>query len=540
MMPVHSQESFSTYGNCTANTYGFISMEGEAKNIPPVYCDATPFSEGLAAVKHQKKWGYIDADNHAIIGFTFDYAGRFMHGQAIVQQGEFYGVVDKSGKYVIQPEYLDLQLLIIAGKLYYLSRDRSFFAGLIDRTGREVIPHRFTFVLQLEGYPNIPFYTVFQEIDTTKGSFYEQFQENAFQFSPEKGLHTIYDLQFNKLASKPSADFDGGFQHDQLRRINAFLQENGYKSVEEKVAAIDSLLALPGSDPIPRTVDPLHVRYRRMTDDEVARYVDSLGYQFFAEDGKTGLKKRNNIVIRAQHTGLQLVNGTILFPREEGIPILETHYGGKYRNKEKGIYDVFAVVSSSDAPAQNNDQYSLSGTIKLPVHETNKRDKKIISLITSLGFLYLHTTVGAAGEAIKTYSLVNWEGDELLPPVYQKIEILKKSGHILVTQEKESKNGVEEHFGLFNSRGEEIVPVGVYSTILSFTNGCESHYLATWSDPYPTTAALHETRYENKAYVILKVEGSSIEVINTFTASGVYPSHLDVKTGMLWYKKNKH
>src|SRR5699024_135875 len=111
---------------------------------------------------------------------------------------------------------------------------------------------------------------------------------------------------------------------------------------------------------------------------------------------------------------------------------------------------------------------------------------------TSVGFLYLHTRKssslsagGDGGKEIRTYSLVNWKGDELLPPVYRKIEVLA-SGHVLVTQEKEVENGIEEHFGLFNSKGEEIIPLGLYSTIKHFGKGNENLYLAARSAPYPT------------------------------------------------------
>src|SRR5690606_29323824 len=103
----------------------------------------------------------------------------------------------------------------------------------------------FTYILPLDSYPHIPFYTVFQKIDTAKGSFHDQFEENPFQFSPENGQHDIYDLQFDKLASKPSTSYLDGFQHYELRRINAFLEENGHQSIEDKIRAVDSLLALP-------------------------------------------------------------------------------------------------------------------------------------------------------------------------------------------------------------------------------------------------------------------------------------------------------
>src|SRR3546814_20612149 len=72
VLPAYSQLPFSAYGNCTENTRGFINIESEARNIPAVYCDASPFSEGLAAVKKGNTWGFIDAVNRPDIAFQSD------------------------------------------------------------------------------------------------------------------------------------------------------------------------------------------------------------------------------------------------------------------------------------------------------------------------------------------------------------------------------------------------------------------------------------------------------------------------------------
>ncbi len=540
-MPAHSQNLFSTYGNCTEYTHGFINIEDETKNIAPLYCDAQSFSEGLAAVKKGDKWGFIDADNNVVIAFQYDGARSFRDGLSIVRKGDFYGVINKRGVFTIPPRYYDLMSYELEGKRYFISRDSTFFQGIIDPEGKEILPHRYTYIITLKSnitterrfYRNIPFYTVFRKIDSSQGSFYEQFKDDAFQFSPEIGRHDIYDLQFNKLASKSSSNYSNGFQHYQLQQIDAFLKENGHKSVEEKAIAIDSLLALPEPDSISQVIGPSYVSSGRLTSNEVNSYLDSLGYRLFTEDGKTGLKKGNDILIPAQHTELKRMNGVIRFPQPEDIAILEEHYGGRYRNKKEGIFDVFVVVPHDGEPTEASCQYSLSGAIKLPVRIVNKQSRKVIGHITPLGFQYVHTKVKAAEKKIRTYSLVNWKGHELLPQVYQKIEVLK-SGDMLVTQEKEVGNGTEEHFGLFNRKGKEIIPTGVYSDIKPLKS-TDNLYLAIWSDPYPIIAEQKETEYENKAYVVLKVEGNSAKVINTFTAGTVYPWHLDSETGMLRY-----
>lgn len=54
------------------------------ETIAPQYEDAGPFNEGLAAVKKNGKWGYIDTDNKTVIPFRYDVAGIFNEGYAVV------------------------------------------------------------------------------------------------------------------------------------------------------------------------------------------------------------------------------------------------------------------------------------------------------------------------------------------------------------------------------------------------------------------------------------------------------------------------
>ncbi len=55
-------------------------------HIAPAYEAAQSFSEGLAAVKQNGKWGYIDHDGNTVIPFQYDLACAFSEGYAIVGQ----------------------------------------------------------------------------------------------------------------------------------------------------------------------------------------------------------------------------------------------------------------------------------------------------------------------------------------------------------------------------------------------------------------------------------------------------------------------
>ena len=52
--------------------------------ISPQYEDAEPFSEGLAAVKRDGKWGYIDTEGQTVIPFQYERAYDFSEGYAVV------------------------------------------------------------------------------------------------------------------------------------------------------------------------------------------------------------------------------------------------------------------------------------------------------------------------------------------------------------------------------------------------------------------------------------------------------------------------
>lgn len=78
--------------------WGYISPEGQMK-IEPIYEKAFGFSEGLAAVKLNGKWGFIDKNGSIIIPYEYDeFKSSLKEGEAkLVKDGITY-VFDKDGK----------------------------------------------------------------------------------------------------------------------------------------------------------------------------------------------------------------------------------------------------------------------------------------------------------------------------------------------------------------------------------------------------------------------------------------------------------
>jgi hypothetical protein len=64
-----------------------------------------PFSEGLARVNMNDKWGYINDQGEVVIDFIFDDAKDFHHGIAGVKVGDAWGFVNNKGTIIIKPAY---------------------------------------------------------------------------------------------------------------------------------------------------------------------------------------------------------------------------------------------------------------------------------------------------------------------------------------------------------------------------------------------------------------------------------------------------
>ncbi|MBQ7020051.1 MAG: WG repeat-containing protein, partial [Bacteroidales bacterium] len=117
--------------------YGYIDKSGR-EVIPCRYDDAYSFSEGMASIKMNGKYGYIDKSGREVVPCRYDHAYPFTEGMAIVKMNGKYGYIDKSGREVVPCRYDDASYLYegfakvrINGKW-----------GYIDRSG-EVVPCRY-------------------------------------------------------------------------------------------------------------------------------------------------------------------------------------------------------------------------------------------------------------------------------------------------------------------------------------------------------------------------------------------------------------
>lgn len=85
------------------NQYGY-RLE-KSIQITPQFEYAVDFTEGLALVKSNGKWGYIDNVGSWIIQPIFEKASPFSEGEAFVNLNGKIGLIQRDGRYSIEPKY---------------------------------------------------------------------------------------------------------------------------------------------------------------------------------------------------------------------------------------------------------------------------------------------------------------------------------------------------------------------------------------------------------------------------------------------------
>lgn len=128
----------SPYFNLGRGNYGRLLHYA----IKPQFDDAKDFSEGLACVKIQGRWGYVDKKGKYVINPQFDEANDFSEGYASVRVGKEWYYIDMSGEIVSSPlPYFDVALpfsegvaLIRSdGKYRYIDKSMNFIGVSSDK-----------------------------------------------------------------------------------------------------------------------------------------------------------------------------------------------------------------------------------------------------------------------------------------------------------------------------------------------------------------------------------------------------------------------
>ena len=121
--------------------YGFVNSKGKVI-IPIIYDEALNFSEGIAAVSKAAKWGFVDSTGKEIIPLQYSDALPFTEGVALVANGNKYGFIDKGGRPVISGDYTNARCF--SEGIAPVSNQKNQW-GYIDKSGKEVIAFQFQY-----------------------------------------------------------------------------------------------------------------------------------------------------------------------------------------------------------------------------------------------------------------------------------------------------------------------------------------------------------------------------------------------------------
>ena len=118
------------------------------------YTRAWVFSEGLAAVAKGTKIGFINEQNEVVIPFQFSFPddydmydhGYLFHGGycAMTDADGKYGLIDRSGKWVVEPKYSDVWAPHYTGYRIVLDEDHNY--GVLGPEGQEVFPTEYFYI----------------------------------------------------------------------------------------------------------------------------------------------------------------------------------------------------------------------------------------------------------------------------------------------------------------------------------------------------------------------------------------------------------
>jgi hypothetical protein len=117
--------------------WGFINKEGN-EALPLIYDGVKNFCDGLAPVAIGALWGFIDTDGNEVFAPQFEDALCFCDDYAWVMLGGRWGVIDKDGENIIPYKYLEV-FHFVEGLAAVMSADNERW-GYIDKKGNEVVP----------------------------------------------------------------------------------------------------------------------------------------------------------------------------------------------------------------------------------------------------------------------------------------------------------------------------------------------------------------------------------------------------------------
>lgn len=135
------------------NKFGFINKKGQ-EVVGPMYKNVGSFSEGLAAVLNfNDKWGFMNTKGDWAVPATYKEVKFFSEELAAVKNDmNLWGFIDKKGKLVIEHKYTDIGAYGSKNNYYvgfmngYLPAKKGDNWGMINKKEQETVPFKHDFV----------------------------------------------------------------------------------------------------------------------------------------------------------------------------------------------------------------------------------------------------------------------------------------------------------------------------------------------------------------------------------------------------------
>ena len=89
--------------------WGFINEYGTIV-IEPQYREAGYFRLDRARVQLDRKWGFINKKGEMVIDPKYEYASNYYKKGAMVQYRDKWGIIDVNENYILEPKYEDPRL----------------------------------------------------------------------------------------------------------------------------------------------------------------------------------------------------------------------------------------------------------------------------------------------------------------------------------------------------------------------------------------------------------------------------------------------
>ena len=182
------QVSWDNLGTVAGNPPGTL-VASQVVTVSPGASLAASFAEGRAAIKIDKKWGFIDRNDALVVAEIFDEVDNFTDGLATVRSKFKWGMIDKMGNETIPVAYDFIEgnsegmvVVQIKGKF-----------GILDKTGKNITPLKYDNILGFsEGFARVSINNKFGFIDKTGQEIIPLIYDQAYSFSEGMARISIF------------------------------------------------------------------------------------------------------------------------------------------------------------------------------------------------------------------------------------------------------------------------------------------------------------------------------------------------------------